>query len=259
MVSTYFFIELSPVPIPLDLIPERTLFFLAQDLSFWVAFLLLSILVFSRVKKDLELLVPSDSLEEPKKSLFLFFLVLGWGAAISLGVQDPEIAYCDGGNAFSPARSPVQLPEEPVSPPEAPPVPQPAPQPVVIPELAQPLISDETRSYVLYNRYLVLNLGGTDDLGRMVSTIDAQIIVERYVEAALVDDGFSPDSLITRYREIRGALHSPQGELLSEQTYRSYITQIRERGTRQSVPYRRIMTAIQNYNILLGRRIRRRS
>lgn len=75
------------------------------------------------------------------KGLF-FYWSFSWGAgSIYLGVQDPEIAYCDGGNAFSPPPSPVQLPEEPVTPPAAPPV----PQPVVIPQLAQPLISDDTR------------------------------------------------------------------------------------------------------------------
>ncbi|KAL6496690.1 hypothetical protein OROHE_027405 [Orobanche hederae] len=42
----------------------------------------------------------------------------------------------------------------------------------------------------------------------MVSTIDAQIIVERYVEAALIDDGLSAHSIIT---PSRGALHSPRG------------------------------------------------
>ncbi|KAG8646845.1 hypothetical protein MANES_09G035001v8 [Manihot esculenta] len=133
-----------------------------------------------------------------------------------------------GINTFLPPPSPVQLSEEPVTPPEAPPVPQPVPQPVVIPQLAQPLISDDTRRSLLYNRYLLLNLGGNEDLQRMVSIIDAQVIVERDVEAALVDDGFRPNSILARYREIQGLIHSPQGELLSECTYHSYVTQIRE-------------------------------
>lgn len=78
----------------------------------------------------------------PQVKVFFFYWSFSWGAgSIYLGVQDPEIAYCDGGNAFSPPPSPVQLPEEPVTPPAAPPV----PQPVVIPQLAQPLISDDTR------------------------------------------------------------------------------------------------------------------
>ncbi|KAG6467648.1 hypothetical protein ZIOFF_074488 (mitochondrion) [Zingiber officinale] len=156
-----------------------------------------------RVMEDI-----GESLEEKRYS---------YAIKILAGVKDPEIAYCDGRNAFLPPPSPVQLPEEPVTPPEAPPV----PQPVVIPQLAQPLISDDTRRSLLYNRYLVLNFGGNGDLRRMVSIIDAQVIVERDVEAALVDDGFHPNSILDRYRKIRGVLHSPQGELLSERTYHS--------------------------------------
>lgn len=82
------------------------------------------------MKKDLKILVTSDSLET-KNDFFLVVFFIGCGV-IYLGVKDPEIAYCDGRNAFLPPPSPVQLPEEPVTPPEAPPV----PQPVVIPRPA---------------------------------------------------------------------------------------------------------------------------
>lgn len=51
-----------------------------------------------------------------------------------------------------------------------------------------------------------LNFGGNADLRRMISIIDAQFIIERYVEAALVDDGFRPQSILYRMREIRGKL-----------------------------------------------------
>ncbi|KAC9255310.1 hypothetical protein E3N88_46109 [Mikania micrantha] len=128
--------------------------------------------------------------------------------------------------------------------------------PVVIPQLAQPLLSDEDRRNVLYHRYLLLNLGGSDDLRRMVSTIHAQLIVERYVEAALVEDGFHPPEIVSQYRDIRGSLHSPQGRLLGVRTYESYVTQIRGHGTRESVPYRRLLRAIHHYDILLSRRNR---
>jgi len=87
----------------------------------------------------------------------------------------------------------------------------------------------------------------------MVSIIDAQFIVERHIEAALVDDGYSPNSIIARYPEIRGLIHSPQGRLMTQNTYNSYLTQIREQGTRQSVPYRRVITAIRRLDLLLER------
>ena len=109
------------------------------------------------------------------------------------------------------------------------------------------------RRNALYERYLLLNFGGNDGLRRMVSIIDAQFTVEQTVEAALVEDGYSPLSILGGYGEIRGFLHSPRGTLLSERTYLSYLNQIRESGTRNSVPYRRILEAIQNNHLLLDR------
>lgn len=168
---------------------------------------------------------------------------------IAGGVFNPVIAWCDAGNA-SPPLSP---PGQPLPLPEAPPTPEPIP--VVIPELAHPLISDEERSRILYQRYLVNNLGGNDDLRRMVSTINAQLLVERSVEAALVSDGFPPQAIVDQYRDIRGVLHSPQGRLLGVRTYESYVTQIMESGTRESVPYRRVLSAINRCDLLLPRRV----
>lgn len=97
---------------------------------------------------------------------------------------------------LSPPGQPLPLPQ-----PETPPIPEPAP--IIIPRLPQPLLTDEYRRHVLYTRYSVLNLGGDDDLIRMASTVYAQAIVERYVEAALVEDGFHPQSILRRYPEIR--------------------------------------------------------
>ena len=179
----------------------------------------------------------------------LFSFLLAGPILVYFLVSAVPIVYCDAHNAFSPP-SPPQLPEEPQPLPESPPVIQ---QPI-IPELPQPLLSDEMRSAILYRRYLLLNWGGDPDLRRMVSIIDAQVIVERYVEAALVDDGFTPQSISDSSRELRGFVHTPRGELLSARTYGSYVTQIREHGTRASVPYRRVIRAVQNYDLLLERR-----
>jgi hypothetical protein len=167
---------------------------------------------------------------------------------IAGGISHPVIAWCDAGNP-SPPLSP---PGQPLPQPETPPIPDPVP--VVIPQLPEPLLSDEARSSILYQRYLINNWGGNDDLGRMVSTINAQLLVERDVEAALVIDGFHPQAILNGYRDIRGSLHYPQGHLLSVRTYESYVTQIRELGTRESVPYRRVLRTI-NHDLLLPRRI----
>ena len=151
-------------------------------------------------------------------------------------------SYCDGVNSVPSPPTPVELPEEPLTPPE----------PVVQPQ-ALLLQADEARRSILYRRYLLLNLGGNEDLRRMVSIISSQFAVELATEAALLDDGFRPQSIISRINEIRGLIHSPRGELLSEQTYRSYVTQIREHGTRSSVPYQRVRRAVLNYDLLLER------
>ncbi|GJR78206.1 hypothetical protein Tco_0148991 [Tanacetum coccineum] len=39
---------------------------------------------------------------------------------------------------------------------------------------------------------------------------------------ALLQDGWSPDSIVAHYTTIRGIIHTPQGRLLSPQTYTSY-------------------------------------
>ncbi|EYU31721.1 hypothetical protein MIMGU_mgv11b019895mg [Erythranthe guttata] len=88
----------------------------------------------------------------------------------------------------------------------------------------------------LYNRYGLLNSGGNDDLARMVTIIDLQSIGERSVEAALVDDGFHPNAILARYTPIRGLLHTPQGNILSQRTYQSYANQIDSLGTGQNFP-----------------------
>nr|WMB96644.1 hypothetical protein [Solanum melongena]WMB96818.1 hypothetical protein [Solanum melongena]WMB97041.1 hypothetical protein [Solanum aethiopicum] len=109
------------------------------------------------------------------------------------------------------------------------------------------------RGQALYARYGCLNFGRDDGLERMVSILRNQVIVERDVEAALVNDGFSPQSILHRYSEIRHYLHSPQGELMTERTYGSYVSQIREGGTRQSIPYQRVIRAIRDSHLLLDR------
>lgn len=161
------------------------------------------------------------------------------------------IAPCDAaGSVDRPPTPPtVELPGAAVQAPEV--LAEPA-QPE-IPELEHPLLSDEVRSDVLYSRYGILNFGGDDGFRRLSSIISNQVIVERSVEAALVDDGFHPLSIHHRYAELRQLLHSPRGELLSERTYREYVSQIREQGTRESVPYRRVIQAVRSSHLLLER------
>lgn len=166
----------------------------------------------------------------------------------------PVIAWCDPGNPSpppSPLRQPLPLPEAPFPP---------GPEPIVVPGLPQPLLTDAERGRVLTQGYFALipneerneillslenNQGGNDNLRRMVSTVGAQMIIERSVEEALVhDEVLNPDFIRHRYPEIRDVLHYPRGRLMGVRTYESYVTQIMERGTRESVPYRRVLQAI---------------
>jgi hypothetical protein len=88
--------------------------------------MIVSIIVLSRLNKEIkEDLVYQESYST-KISLFvlLFFSVINCiNIFLGLGLQpNPSVAYCDGGNVFSPPPSPVQLPEEPLTPHEEPPV-----------------------------------------------------------------------------------------------------------------------------------------
>lgn len=73
-----------------------------------------------------------------------------------------------------------------------------------------------------------------DRLAEFLSILECQFQVERWVEAALVDDGINANSILVNRHRIRQILFFPQGRALTERTYQSYVTQIRENGTRQS-------------------------
>ena len=190
--------------------------------------------------------------------LFALFIFL-----LAAACSNTVVAWCDPGNPsppLSPLRQPLPLPEAPFPP---------GPEPIVVPGLPHPPLTDAERGGVLTQGYLALisneerdgillslanNQGGNDNLRRMVSTVEAQIIVERSVEEALVhDEILDPDFIRHRYPEIRDVLHYPRGRLMGVRTYESYVTQIMERGTRESVPYRRVLSAIRRLAILLVR------
>ncbi|KAJ9535636.1 hypothetical protein OSB04_un001205 [Centaurea solstitialis] len=183
-------------------------------------------------------------------SVILSFLILLAFAFIGIDVEKTgiEVAFCDTRNAFSVPHSPGASPSEGL--PESPPPPMPPAVPI-----QEPLLADQVRNSVLYQRYLILDFGVGDpgDLGRMVTIIANQSRIEESIERALLQDGWSANSILSQYTNIRGILHSPQGRLLSPQTYASYVSQINEQGTRRSVPYRRILRALHNSDLVLER------
>lgn len=88
------------------------------------------------------------------------------------------------------------------------------------------------------------------------SIIAAQISVEEKIEAALLDDGFSPDAIFAKRHQIRGFMFYPGGTSLTEPTYVGYVRSIDNLGTRASVPYKRWKTMI--YRSVLLKKIESR-
>lgn len=148
--------------------------------------------------------------------------------------------------------SPALEPRAPVSVPPEPPVP---PVPIVPPEvpwLDPPLMPDALRRVELQQRLSVYFIGRHDaaHLPQFLGTLEKQVLLERRIEAALVQDGYNPHRIIMQRHEIRGILfnHPTRAVALSERTLDAYINQIERNGTR---PYRRVVRAIQNWNLSL--------
>lgn len=121
----------------------------------------------------------------------------------------------------------------------------------VIPELNPPLIHDNIRRQELNERLGIHWMGMFFNLEIRDSFVQTQLQIEKHIEGALVADGYPQDSLLEKRHQIRGFLFYPKGTALSESTYVDYLQQIQNNGTRQSVPYRRILKALQNYDLFL--------
>jgi photosystem II P680 reaction center D1 protein len=121
----------------------------------------------------------------------------------------------------------------------------------VIPELEPPLLDDNSRREELAAR-LRANWWGVAYNERILdSFVQSQLSIERHVEAALVADGYSPQVVFERRHTIRGFLFYPEGRALQGGTYAGYLSQIANFGTRQSVPYQRLIRSVRNSNLFL--------
>ena len=124
-----------------------------------------------------------------------------------------------------------------------------------VPRLDEPLIPDEVRKVQLQHRFDV-NLIGRNrirDLAQFAGILEKAVLLEKKIEAALVFDGYAPDQILFRIDQIRGILflHPTRSILLSERTLDRYLHEIEIHGTRQSVPYTRVVRAIHNHDLLL--------
>ena len=116
-----------------------------------------------------------------------------------------------------------------------------------------PLQEDGDRREELSFRFDINSLGGSYTMEVRESVLQTQLQIERKIEQVLRSDGYSEESLLARRHQIRGFLFYPQGYALSESAYALYLEEMMEHGTRESVPFRRIMKAIQNFDLLLER------
>lgn len=90
-------------------------------------------------------------------------------------------------------------------------------------------------------------------LPQFLSILEKQVLLEKRIEAALVQDGYNPHRIIGNRPEIREILfnHPTGSMLLSESTLNAHINQIERDGIRHSPPYRRILRKIQNRDLFL--------
>ena len=120
-----------------------------------------------------------------------------------------------------------------------------------IPELPIPLIPDNLRMHELEERMAPYLIGIELSADVQSSILASQTEIEKKVEAALVIDGFNPNTLLAKRGQIRGFLFDPRAKLLGEKTYLNYVKSIDHEGTRACIPYRRVVRAIQEYELFL--------
>lgn len=118
------------------------------------------------------------------------------------------------------------------------------------PDVSHPLLDDNTRRAELDERAGFHFVGLSDSQKEEI--LDAQVIIERAIEKALLSDGYSRDELNerTKRNEIRGFLFYPKGKLLSLKKYESYVKEV-EFGTHRSQPYKDILNAISSSKLFL--------
>ena len=114
------------------------------------------------------------------------------------------------------------------------------------------LISAQERMEELGHRLSLNSLSKNLTDKEWGSIVAAQITVEERVEVTLLNDGFSPDAVLNKRHQIRGFMFYPDGTSLTEKTYLNYVRSIDTSGTHASVPYKRVMQAIERHDLDLA-------
>lgn len=118
------------------------------------------------------------------------------------------------------------------------------------PNGSHPLLDDNSRRQEL-NERAGFHFAGLAETDRE-EILEAQLIIDRAIEKALLSDGYSRDELneLSKRNEIRGFLFYPQGKLLSLRKYKQYVKEV-EFGTHRSKPYKAIIDAIFSSKLFL--------
>ncbi|CAI9092620.1 OLC1v1027912C1 [Oldenlandia corymbosa var. corymbosa] len=146
-----------------------------------------------------------------------------------------------GGNSIDSSQGSVNQP--------VPDSPEPvAPAAPLNPEVAQP---DEDRLQELNDRLHINSINLQLTTEQHESILETQLEIEKQIERALLSDGYSRESLIAKRHQIRGLLFYPRGTPFSESTYLQYLNQIGNNGVHHSIPYRRIIEAIEKNDLFI--------
>ncbi|PSR84100.1 ATP synthase subunit alpha like, partial [Actinidia chinensis var. chinensis] len=118
-------------------------------------------------------------------------------------------------------------------------------------ELEQPLMPDHERRVELEKRLYANFFGNANAFSPHL--INLQLAVEKKMELALRQVGFTNESIMDNRHKIRGPLFYPTGEPLKQRALNHYLVEIR-RDVFQSTPWKRISKAISDVELFLSRR-----
>lgn len=118
-----------------------------------------------------------------------------------------------------------------------------------IAEVYLPLQEDGQRRLELSHRLSINTIGHPLPDSIFGDIVETQFRTELQIEKALRSDRVQEDDLIDKRHQIRGVLFYPDGRAFSLETYKDHLNQIDTYGTHRSLPYRRLLSAIHNFDL----------
>nr|YP_010144810.1 hypothetical protein KYW51_mgp15 [Mirabilis jalapa]QQL93537.1 hypothetical protein [Mirabilis jalapa] len=127
----------------------------------------------------------------------------------------------------------------------APDSPNPGEPAAPIAEVYHPLQEEGQRRRELSDRLSINTIERPLPDSLFQTIIDTQFQTELKIEKALRSDRVVPeDSIFDKRHQIRGFLFYPNGRAFSLETYQDHLNKIENHGTHRSLPYRRLLDAI---------------